>query len=198
MAFLSRPAPLDLERAHYELGLLAPDAGVEELVRLAYSAGDGAFRPCQVKSEIERLLRILEHKRPKTVVEIGTANGGTLFLLTRIATEDAVVVSIDVPGGALSYGHSRQPLYEMFAEAKALLESRGARVVSIAVLVRQPTPVTPDFAPLPVYSLATLDARYYAGEGSCKLCQNGAPLHHVGRHYKVDEALVVRAGAPNS
>jgi orotate phosphoribosyltransferase len=83
----------------------------------------------------------------------------------------------------------------LLGEAKALLELRGARVVCVAVLVRQPTPVTPDFAPLPVYSLATLDARYYAGEGSCKLCQNRTPLHHVGRHYKVDEALVIRAGS---
>jgi hypothetical protein len=35
----------------------------------------------------------------RTVVEIGSAQGGTLFLLSTIATDDALIVSLDLPTG---------------------------------------------------------------------------------------------------
>jgi predicted O-methyltransferase YrrM len=38
---------------------------------------------------------------PQTVVEIGTAQGGTFGALCEIATDDALIVSIDLPGGDL-------------------------------------------------------------------------------------------------
>lgn len=83
----------------------------------------------------------------------------------------------------------------LLSEARQLLESRGAKVVCLAVLVHQPTPVTPQFEGVPLYSLATLAARHYADEGSCQLCQNGLPLHPVGRHYKPDEAFATAAAS---
>src|SRR6185436_12596896 len=43
---------------------------------------------------------------------------------------------------------------------KALLESRGASVVGLAVVIYQPTPDTFDFGNLPLYYLAKLEARY--------------------------------------
>lgn len=56
------------------------------------------FEPLyQVDSE---LLRFLEHVRGvRTIVEIGSAGGGTAFLLARVAAADAVIVCIDLPGG---------------------------------------------------------------------------------------------------
>jgi predicted O-methyltransferase YrrM len=52
------------------------------------------------------------------VVEIGTASGGTLFMLTRVASTDATIVSIDLPGGAFGGGYPawRAPLYRSFAK----------------------------------------------------------------------------------
>ena len=62
---------------------------------------------------------------------------------------------------------------------KALLESRGATVVGLAVVIYQPTPDTFDFGNLPLYYLAKLDARYYADGQHCDLCRQGVPMERV-------------------
>lgn len=64
-------------------------------------------------------------------------------------------------------------------ELKTLLESRGATVVGVAVVVYQPTPETPDFGSLPFYHLAKLEASYYTDSGNCELCKQGVPLEKV-------------------
>jgi orotate phosphoribosyltransferase len=64
-------------------------------------------------------------------------------------------------------------------ELKQLVESNGANVLGLAVVVSEPTPRTPDFSPLPLYYLARLDTRYYADAASCELCQSGVPLEKV-------------------
>ena len=64
-------------------------------------------------------------------------------------------------------------------EMQVLLESRGARVVSMAVIVYQPTPRTRDFGNLPLYYLAKLNASYYADAAHCDLCKTGAPVEKV-------------------
>jgi len=73
----------------------------------------------QRKPEIAELLRRVAALRPRTVVEIGTASGGTLFLLTRAAAPDALLVSLDLPGGHFGGGYQawRKPLYRSFAAA---------------------------------------------------------------------------------
>lgn len=65
------------------------------------------------------------------------------------------------------------------AELKRLLESRGAEVVGLAVIIYQPTPNTHDFGALPLYYLAKLDASYYADGVHCELCRQGLPLEKV-------------------
>ena len=64
-------------------------------------------------------------------------------------------------------------------ELKALVESKGAEVVGLAVVIYQPTPKTPDFSPLPLYYLAKLDASYYRDAASCDLCKKGVPVEKV-------------------
>jgi orotate phosphoribosyltransferase len=64
-------------------------------------------------------------------------------------------------------------------EMRELLESRGARVVALAVVIYQPTPRTPDFGELPFYYLAKLNASYYADAAHCDLCKEGAPVQKV-------------------
>ena len=61
-------------------------------------------------------------------------------------------------------------------EMKTLLESRGARVVALAVIIYQPTPRTRDFGELPLYYLARLNASYYADAAHCDLCKQGVVL----------------------
>src|ERR1700683_3451535 len=60
-------------------------------------------------------------------------------------------------------------------EMRELLESRGARVVALAVVIYQPTPRTRDFGELPLYYLARLNASYYADAAHCDLCKEGVP-----------------------
>jgi orotate phosphoribosyltransferase len=65
------------------------------------------------------------------------------------------------------------------AEMKTLLESRGATVVGLAVVIYQPTPKTRDFGPLPLHYLAKLDASYYSDAAHCDLCRRGVKLDKV-------------------
>lgn len=62
---------------------------------------------------------------------------------------------------------------------RELLESRGASVLGLAVIIYQPTPKTRDFGPLPLYYLAKLEASYYADGAHCELCRRGAPIEKV-------------------
>ena len=64
-------------------------------------------------------------------------------------------------------------------EMRELLESRGARVVAMAVIIYQPTPRTRDFGTLPLYYLAKLNASYYADAAHCDLCKQGMTLQKV-------------------
>ena len=65
------------------------------------------------------------------------------------------------------------------SEMKMLLESRGATVVGLAVIIYQPTPDTRNFGSLPLYYLAKLDARYYADAAHCDLCRRGVKVEKV-------------------
>jgi len=59
--------------------------------------GKGVIYTKQIKSEILALLNTLKKKNPKTILEIGTAGGGTLFLFSQVAHKDAILISIDLP-----------------------------------------------------------------------------------------------------
>jgi len=65
------------------------------------------------------------------------------------------------------------------SEMRRLLESRGARVVALGVIVYQPTPGTCDFGDLPFYYLTKLNASYYADAQHCELCKQGTPAEKI-------------------
>mgnify|MGYP001772940465 CR=1 FL=1 len=57
--------------------------------------------------------------KPKTILEIGTARGGTLFLFAQVADPEATIISIDlleVFGGG--YPLWRIPIYKAFAKGR--------------------------------------------------------------------------------
>lgn len=58
--------------------------------------------------ELLLLVNFLKKRPPKTVVEIGTAKGGTFFALCQTASSDATIVSIDLPGGPFGGGYERK------------------------------------------------------------------------------------------
>jgi orotate phosphoribosyltransferase len=65
------------------------------------------------------------------------------------------------------------------SEIKKLVESRGAQVVGLAVMIYQPNPNIIDFSPLPLYYLVKLDATYAQDAASCELCRRGLPIEKV-------------------
>lgn len=93
------------------------DAGAEGVVDFLMAEGHGGIEAWQIEEEFRALARLVERTRPRTVLEIGTADGGTLFAHARLAHEDALIVSIDLPHGPFGGGYPpwRIPLYESFA-----------------------------------------------------------------------------------
>lgn len=94
------------------------DNGLEDVVDFAFNGGFQILRPFQIKSEILNLLKELEKNRPNNIVEIGTARGGTLFLFTRIASDNAFVISIDQIGANYMGGYPewKTNFYKSFAQ----------------------------------------------------------------------------------
>ena len=92
---------------------------IESLFNFVNIANEGLIRPNQNRSEILKLLKIIKEKNPKFILEIGTASGGTLFLLTKISTADAIIISIDLLEGNFGGGFPKWklPLYKSFASS---------------------------------------------------------------------------------
>jgi predicted O-methyltransferase YrrM len=57
-------------------------------------------------TELSPLISLLKKRKLKTIVEIGTERGGTLYAWCKIAQPDAMIISIDLPGGAFGGGYS--------------------------------------------------------------------------------------------
>lgn len=70
---------------------------VEELVEFALSPNNNILNLQQFKPEIVRLLETMRGLQPKIILEIGTLNGGTLFLFSRVVSNDALLISLDLP-----------------------------------------------------------------------------------------------------
>lgn len=64
-------------------------------------------------------------------------------------------------------------------ELTGLVESSGAQIVGVAVVVYQPAPREADFGPLPFYHLAKLNATYSQDAATCLLCRQGIPLEKI-------------------
>ena len=95
-----------------------------------FDYGGVSIRPMQLSSEIESFLNLVEADPPRVVLEIGTGRGGTLFLLAHAAREDALLVSIDVPGDGYSFGG--RPEYKRRARLYRALGRNRQRIVYIA------------------------------------------------------------------
>lgn len=86
-------------------------------VDFLFSDAAQLIQPWQFREEMLGLAKEIESLNAKVIVEIGTANGGTLFMATRLAQPDATIVSIDLPGGKFGGGYPewKTPYYSAFA-----------------------------------------------------------------------------------
>lgn len=59
----------------------------------------------QKKGELRPFISVLRKQTLRTVVELGTYRGGTLWLWCQLAEPDARIVTIDLPGGEFGGGY---------------------------------------------------------------------------------------------
>jgi len=99
-----------------------PTAG--EIIDFLFSDDAVPIQPWQWPEELGALARLVQARCPRTVLEIGTADGGTLLAHARLAAEDALIVSIDLPEGPFGGGYPRWriPLYRSFTRPGQRLE----------------------------------------------------------------------------
>lgn len=74
--------------------------------------------PSQVIKEITKLYELVKSENPKTILEIGTDKGGTLYLWCQAAAEDATIVSIDL-SSRRRYSPQRRELYAKFIKSSS-------------------------------------------------------------------------------
>jgi predicted O-methyltransferase YrrM len=94
-------------------GLTLEKYSLDQLVDRAFSYAGGFFEPIQIREEILEALEQVRKLQPRYIVEVGTAGGGTMLLWLRVAHPEAVIVTIDLPGGDFGGGSSklRVPLF---------------------------------------------------------------------------------------
>jgi predicted O-methyltransferase YrrM len=72
----------------------------------------------QKPAELSSLLRLLRDRPPRTIVEIGTAAGGTLYAFCQVAAKGSLIISIDLPGGEFGGGYGEEQIPGMQAVAR--------------------------------------------------------------------------------
>lgn len=108
----------ELEKAIPVLKVDSENKTAIELVDLLYSnKWERFFWIKQLKQEILDLTLLVEEIKPKVIVEIGTNMGGSLFLFTKVADKNALIISIDLPEGPGGGGYPsyRDDFYKSFA-----------------------------------------------------------------------------------
>jgi cephalosporin hydroxylase len=99
---------------------LSISAAVDFVYEFGLPGFDVTLEPIQVRSELLRFAEIVgrgDGRPPRAILEIGTARGGTLFLLASVAADDALILSVDLPSGPFGGGYSsrRARIYKSFA-----------------------------------------------------------------------------------
>ena len=95
-----------------------------ETIEFLFSKKAELIAPWQFKGELLKLAKEIEIMKPKVIVEIGTANGGTLFMTSQLAHENALIISIDLPGGNFGGGYPdwKIPIYKSFKKNNQTIE----------------------------------------------------------------------------
>ena len=88
-------------KSYWDVRTIGVCCDIDKAIDLVFKSDGGFLRPLQRPSEIRSLLTLLAERKPAVIVEIGTASGGNLFLFTRVAANNALIVSIDLPAGEL-------------------------------------------------------------------------------------------------
>jgi predicted O-methyltransferase YrrM len=125
---------------------MTPDSSVAFIRNFRWSGG--RLKLTQAVNEIVWLLDIVQQERPRRVLEIGTGPGATLFLWSRAATPDALLITVDLcPLGAFGRYSATALLWRSFARAEQRIEvlfgqdSHAPRTVKTVELLLSGEPV---------------------------------------------------------
>jgi predicted O-methyltransferase YrrM len=114
--------------------------GINETLDLieGFQLGRVTIRAWQVRSELGRLLATVQSERPRIVLEVGTALGGTLFGFAQVAAPDALLITIDLPAGDFGGGYypARGYLYRRFAHGRQTIHPILGDSHSVGTLAR--------------------------------------------------------------
>lgn len=90
----------------------------------------GPFTPAQHPSEIVGLLELMRRSRPNTVLEIGTATGGTTYLLSHFTAPKGTVITVDrrpgISSDTLRRGSRRRQSIEVVILDSHTAEARNS------------------------------------------------------------------------
>jgi predicted O-methyltransferase YrrM len=79
----------------------------------------------QNPAEIGALCDLVRQNNPKVILEIGTSQGGTLYLFSRLVEPGGLVISIDKPGEPGSVRYVMRSVYQTFGK------QNGAKVLTL-------------------------------------------------------------------
>jgi cephalosporin hydroxylase len=93
---------------------LMKDPGPSRVVDFVFS--NPIIAPLQVRSELLRFAAIIAELKPSLALEIGTAHGGTLCVISRLSRTSGTIISVDMPGGLFGGGYKwfRVPIFKFF------------------------------------------------------------------------------------
>ena len=107
----------DRLRVMRDKGMLVPADDEEPAdCHAVFKAALFLFGIWQLEEEFAPALEVVRELAPRTVVEIGTGWGGSLFSLAQVADPAAHLVSVDLPGGSGGGGYTREyaPRFRQF------------------------------------------------------------------------------------
>jgi predicted O-methyltransferase YrrM len=91
------------------------ERSLENILHTVYNySGYWAYRrifPQQILCEIQQLAKEVKKVSPSTILEIGTSNGGTLYVWSRYLESCQRIISIDLPE---AYPYAKMKFFELF------------------------------------------------------------------------------------
>jgi predicted O-methyltransferase YrrM len=96
----------------------------EKLVRWVFESNGGALAPLQLRAELIDFAKLVNSHSPQTVLELGTARGGTFLALCRMSSDEALIISVDLPFGRGGGGYPKwkEPILRSFAKPLQTIE----------------------------------------------------------------------------
>jgi len=105
---------------------MAEEDGLDDILDTILDVHPGVYPyhvlAIQLREEIRGLATLVAEQEPETILEIGTANGGTFYVWSRFIDSCDTLVSLDLPGGDFGGGYeaNKIDLYRQLDDSKEM------------------------------------------------------------------------------